>query len=374
MLSFIDFSHNSRKEKEGIKQDTKRSQTSSMQFLLLSILVLCLLTVYLLITLPTELADTLHRRNIPTISNQPERYGENDRPVIGILTQELDASLISRLPKGHNYTSYLAASYVQWVMAGGARVVPVIIGQDQQYYQQLFNSLNGLLLPGGSAPLTGSGGYAEVGGLFYEMAKTANDGGEVFPVWGTCNGFELLTVLSSKDISRLTDCDSQDDAVPLHFLPHWEHSNIFSSAPPDVIREITEEKITINFHNHCMTPTNFTRYGMDKFWNPLSTNYDRHNLEYLSTIEAKNYPFIGVQFHPEKNIFEWSVKEPRIPHSRHAVHVSLYFATHFVNLARSSTHRFTDRETLERFLSYRYQPLFIGNQEIDSTFEQAYLF
>ena len=115
-------------------------------------------------------------------------------------------------------------------MAGGARVVPVIIGQDQQYYQQLFSSLNGLLLPGGSAPLTGPGGYAEVGGLFYEMAKKSNDGGEVFPVWGTCNGFELLTVLSSKDISRLTDCDSQDDAVPLNFLPSWQHSNIFSSV------------------------------------------------------------------------------------------------------------------------------------------------
>ena len=28
-------------------------------------------------------------------------------------------------------------------------------------------------------------------------------------VWGTCNGFELLTVLSSRDKSRLTDCDSQ---------------------------------------------------------------------------------------------------------------------------------------------------------------------
>ena len=57
-------------------------------------------------------------------------------------------------------------------------------------------------------------------------------------------------------------------------------------------------------------------YGMDKFWNPLSYNYDRYKLEYLSSIEAKNYPFVGVQFHPEKNIFEWAEKEPRIPHSR----------------------------------------------------------
>ena len=27
---------------------------------------------------------------------------------------------------------------------------------------------------------------------------------------GTCNGFELLTVLSSRDRSRLTDCNSED--------------------------------------------------------------------------------------------------------------------------------------------------------------------
>ena len=95
---------------------------------------------------------------------------------------------------------------------------------------QLFLSLNGLLLPGGSAPLTGSGGYAEVGELFYDLAKEANDAGDSFPIWGTCNGFELLTVLSSKDHSRLTDCDSQDDAVPLNFLPEWEDSDLFSSV------------------------------------------------------------------------------------------------------------------------------------------------
>ena len=124
--------------------------------------------------------------------------------------------------------------------------MPVIIGKDEQYYKevrllgqvlfynhvcsQLFLSLNGLLLPGGSASLTGGGGYAEVGGLFYDLAKEANDAGDSFPIWGTCNGFELLTVLSSKDHSRLTDCDSQDDAVPLNFLPAWEDSDLFSSV------------------------------------------------------------------------------------------------------------------------------------------------
>ena len=74
-----------------------------------------------------------------------------------------------------------------------------------------------------------------MGGMFFDWAKEANDQGDFFPVrrltviiidenlskvfmsqlrsynqvWGTCNGFELLTVLSSRDKSRLTDCDSQ---------------------------------------------------------------------------------------------------------------------------------------------------------------------
>ena len=56
----------------------------------------------------------------------------------GILTQELDPELRSKLPDGgRGYSAYLAASYVQWVMAGGARAVPVIIGRDEQYYRQV---------------------------------------------------------------------------------------------------------------------------------------------------------------------------------------------------------------------------------------------
>ena len=38
-------------------------------------------------------------------------------------------------------------------------------------------------------------------------------------------------------------------------------------APPDVMREIKEEKITINFHEHCLTPANFTRWT---FWTFLT--------------------------------------------------------------------------------------------------------
>lgn len=34
---------------------------------------------------------------------------------------------------------------------------------------------------------------------------------------------------------------------------------------------------------------------------------------YISTIEAKKYPVLGLQWHPEKNSFEWT-RHKQIPH------------------------------------------------------------
>ena len=60
---------------------------------------------------------------------------------------------------------------------------------------------------------------------------------------------------------------------------------------------------------------------MQKFWKPLSYNFDSNKLKYISTIEAHKYPFVGVQFHPEKNIFEWATNTVgNIPHNRLAIY------------------------------------------------------
>merc|ERR1711962_116120 len=321
----------------------------------------------------TDIIEDSPKDIIEEIEEEFQTEKLNNRPIIGVLSQELDEELMRKLPKGHNFTAYIAASYVKWVESGGARAVPILIGQSEQYYRKLFDGLNGLLLPGGSAPLTGPGGFAEVAELFFKWAKEANDEGDYFPIWGTCNGFEMLTVLSVKDDqSRLTDCYSEDQALPLHLRGDWRQSRIFGMAPRNILRDITKRRVTINFHHFCLTPANFTKFGMDHFWNALSVNRDYYDLEYISTIEAKNYPFFGVQFHPEKNIFEWSPKEENIPHSAAAVNVANYFSRFLVNLARQSKHKFSDDG--EEYSIYNFDPLYTGGKRIDMTFEQAYVF
>lgn len=62
----------------------------------------------------------------------------------------------------------------------------------------------------------------------------------------------------------------------------------------------------------------------------LSLNRDKRGLEFISTLEHKRYPFYGLQFHPEKNLYEW-VTGKNIPHGRNATLVAQYFADFFVN-------------------------------------------
>lgn len=48
-------------------------------------------------------------------------------------------------------------SYVKFVESAGARVVPILINQTDEYYERMFNYTNGILWPGGAVSIQDSG-------------------------------------------------------------------------------------------------------------------------------------------------------------------------------------------------------------------------
>lgn len=118
-----------------------------------------------------------------------------------------------------------------------------------------------------------------------------------------------------------------------------------------------------------MTIENLKLMNLDKFWNPITINKDRNNLTFISIIEAKSYPFVGVQFHPEKNAYEWEKSDP---HSWTAIYSARYFSDWFVNECRKNIHKYTNKTTLRNELIYNYPTTFVGKP--NSPYEQVYLF
>ena len=92
---------------------------------------------------------------IGTINDKEQEEGLNNRPIIGILAQECQP----HFPVEICSTSYIAASYVKYIESAGARVVPVLINQPEEYYRIIFNSTNGILIPGGRVSISDSGVY-----------------------------------------------------------------------------------------------------------------------------------------------------------------------------------------------------------------------
>ena len=103
----------------------------------------------------------------------------------------------------------------------------------------------------------------------------------------------------------------------------------------------------------------------------MSVNDDWNGLEFVSSIEHFRFPFYGVQFHPEKNLYEW-IRNKNISHTTNAIISSQFFAEYFVNEARKSDHRFEDSKEEDQYVIYNFSPQFTGAK--GSTLEQCYMF
>ncbi|XP_073792737.1 zgc:171566 isoform X1 [Danio rerio] len=170
----------------------------------------------------------------------------NYRPIIGILAQEN----LEEDPHAQG-TSYIAASYVKHLESAGARVVPIRINRTEEEYETLFNAINGLLLPGGNVDIETSQ-FTRAARIFYELALKANDASDYFPIWGTCQGFQQFTVLTSNK-NLLTLTDTKAVALPLTFSPGAQNSRLFKKFPKDVLQSLAEENITSNFHSWSLS-------------------------------------------------------------------------------------------------------------------------
>ncbi|RZF44121.1 hypothetical protein LSTR_LSTR014192 [Laodelphax striatellus] len=270
-----------------------------------------------------------------------------------------------------NYTSYIAASYVKAVEAAGARVVPLLISQNEEYYQRKIQTLNGILFPGGSCLFDVKNGYAEAGAIIYEKVAKANGEGDHIPILGVCLGFELLLHLANGEKELRARCKSENVGLPLQFLPGFKRSKLYSQASVDILTTLASYPVTSNHHQYCITRKNMTDNGLTEHWRVLSLNKDINDLEFVSSVESKTMPFAGIQFHPEKNSYEWAEKQHN-PHSEKAIKTARIFYDWLTHEARKNTHSYASIEELHNDLIQNYSPFFSSKKGL--YFEEVYLF
>ena len=303
--------------------------------------------------------------------------GGTSRPLIGILSQEGAPA-----PEGF---SYIAASYVKFVEAGGARAVPILVDDDEETLRAKFEAVNGLLIPGGGAGLEKGDNFHDQASKILKWAMESFDSGEPFPIHGTCLGFQLLSILINDDDPNTLHKDMDSANLPSKLIfteeAYNKESGIMTVFDSDFIEVLSEKTISYENHHHGVLTTTFKNStSLVNFFDVLATANDRQGLNYIAMMESKKYPITATQFHPEKNAFEWVTTED-INHSGYGVKLMQTIANFLISEARASSHKPLDFKQEQDFLIYNYAPTFTGkainpinSTQVESSFDQSYMF
>lgn len=151
----------------------------------------------------------------------------SDRPIIGVLTQE--TSRVFELMYQDRYDCFIPASYVKWLESGGARVVPIFIGNEANYYRDMMSKVNGILLPGGSVDKHSTGGFSEAARTIVKFALDMNMKKDIFPVFGIGLGMDMLisTISGAKEINSDCSLDSVSASLILSKKCKMKYARLF---------------------------------------------------------------------------------------------------------------------------------------------------
>eukprot|EP00825_Cyclidium_porcatum_P017837 TRINITY_DN204_c0_g1_i7.p1 TRINITY_DN204_c0_g1~~TRINITY_DN204_c0_g1_i7.p1 ORF type:complete len:310 (+),score=33.01 TRINITY_DN204_c0_g1_i7:188-1117(+) len=286
------------------------------------------------------------------------RKNSNMKPVIGIYTQPSD---FPEYPS--EQYQYVDLSPIKYLEQSGVEVINLNYNSNSTTLDLLFSKINGIFFPGGWVNITEDSQFYQNALYLFNKAKTANDNGDFFPVWGTCQGFELMHLFVS-DFGNVLQ-PIEDDMDILHPIKIVTKGKVYNELPSAVEQYVTSGSTVYFTHELAVYPQSYIQYPqLQKFYTITSLAQNDQGKTYVASIEADDYPFYGTQFHAEAFNFLWDCN---CDHGDLGVQFSQYMADFFATQAKINNHKFSSDAELLSYLIWnnqyvsQYDVFIIGN-------------
>ena len=186
-----------------------------------------------------------------------------------------------------------------------------------------------------------------------------NDAGNVFPIWSVCLGYETVAVITSgntNNMSTLSPVRGEINVInTMKFVNSSDRGYIFGDLPERLIQKLTTgQGVMFYDHNWIVSMDTYNNNkNLSSFWKVITETTSPYNERFVALWEARKYPFYGVQFHPEKNSFEWKINADR---SFDAIQIEQIMGNKFIEKARQSKSAFTSYDEYQKTSIYNFQP------------------
>merc|ERR1711916_113014 len=195
--------------------------------------------------------------------------------------------------------------------------------------------------------------------------------------WVEAGGGLAVPIPYDTPTAELKEIYESINGFPLHFVggvDGVQDSELFGSMPSSVLEIYAQQAVTMNNHHYSLTPKTYNQtHQLQSFFDVLSTNTDRNGVEFISTMEAKEFPFALSQWHPERPLFEHPpVDVEGINHSSDSIRANVETALFFISLARSNNHAYPSHEARANALIFNYPVVY--TEPNDFNFDQCYFF
>lgn len=224
-------------------------------------------------------------------------YSAFRRPIIGIVTNPYPQD------SDNSSQSYSHSSYVQFLEAQGAQVLPLLYDYSIIKMNYIIPKLNGLVFLGGDRNLRDGGKFEKQAELIIKTADNSK-----VPILFICQGFELMYYLLSNDIKVLENAKAWSMKLPIYLTDEGKTSRLFKFFSDEEKKKLEDkEGNTIHFHNLMVSPDAHNKYpNLDKILKITSYGYDSEGKKFIASAESKDFTknkYFAVQFHPEKESY-----------------------------------------------------------------------
>lgn len=314
-----------------------------------------------------ELVEVLNQDRLQKVGSVPDPK-QPANPVIAIMTTPY-SDCIGFMPTTgittKNPHSCIENYYVKWLEFSGVRVVAMPWDGDFQTVKKpILDGVNGVLFPGGGLGGADFTRYLKYSTEIYNYTVDRHHQNDDFVLWGTCQGFQVLSIIQSGGDESILHCDfvgTDPSMLPLDFTVHQPTSRMFgpvAQSPVDVVKVLRTSNSTLNYHGCGVTPSVFEAKAGATV-NILSTNVDLKGSPFVSSYENKELNIFATQYHPERPPFEFS--ENIITHDpATTLTVSTFHSQFLANKLRTVQHSFAAQDTVNKLTMENYEFINLG--------------